>query len=105
MDSKKKQQQTKKTVKTSAIRPIAKPMPLNQYLMKIYKNPDVAYFTGMNDPNLNMDKLVFPNMSVFKMHRYKVYTNDDLTAAIRILEQFSFVSLLEGTHFRFFILK
>ena len=71
-----------------------------RYLQLSYRNQDLAFFAGMKryDKDETGEYLsTLPSREFLKTKRYQAYMEDDFEKAVRILEKFTFVNVIEGT--------
>lgn len=78
----------------------AKARNFTKYLQLSYRNQDLAFFVGMKE--YEKDETgeyikTLPSRELLKTKRYQAYTESDFDKAVRILEKFTFVSVIEGT--------
>lgn len=74
----------------------------SHFLKMSYRNQDLAYFVGMKEYEGDREAKFanqFPSRDLLRTKRYQRYDEADFNKAIRILEKFSFVTVIEGYYF------
>lgn len=70
-----------------------------QYLLMSYRNQDLASFAGMKYYEIDKNRKFLKNLpsrELLKTKRYQKYSEIEFFKGLRILEKFTFVSVIEG---------